>query len=110
MSWPSHINPVGRHGQTALGAVAILLLAPAWILAVDAGRHDGVARAISLGVSITLAVEGLFLIFRYGSHRVGSSLFTIAFYAMAALVLRFNSPDLSSPSTHTKLGAVLLVP
>lgn len=110
MSWPSHLNTGGRHAQLTLGAAAVLLLGPAWLLAVDAGRHDGLGRAIALGVSITLAVEGLFLIFRYGSQRVGSSLFTIAFYAMTALVLRLNSPDLKSPATHAMLGGVLLVP
>jgi hypothetical protein len=109
MSWPSQL-PSRRHPRFNLLAAATLLLAPAGILAIDGGRHDGQARSIAIGVAVTLAIEGLFLLARYGSQRSANSLFAIAFFAVVALVLRFNSPDLDSASTHLMLGGTLLVP
>lgn len=110
MSWPSQMSPADQAPQFKLLATAALLLAPATMLAVDATRHDGVAKSIAIGVAVSLAIEGVFLITRYGPQRTANSLFTVAFYAVAALVLRFNSPDLSSPATHAMLGCTLLMP
>ncbi len=110
MTWPSEMAPTGPNPQSSLLAGGGLLLAPASMLAIDACRHDGTARSIAIGVAVTLSIEGIFLITRYGPQRAASSLFTISFYAVSALVLRFNSPDLSSAATNGMLAVTLLVP
>ena len=44
-----------------LGAL-VLLFAPAGLLAIAAARSEGVARSVSIGVGVTMAVEGLFIL------------------------------------------------
>src|SRR3954471_23040493 len=111
MSWPTQMSPAGqRSPQSLLLAGGLVLLAPAAILAIDSGQHEGMPRSVAIGVAVTIAIEGLFLISRYGSTRAAGSLFTIAFYAVAVLVLRFNSPDLTSAWTNAALAVCLLIP
>ena len=61
-------------------------------------------------MAVTLALEALFLLVRYGPQRATRSLFLLSFYAVAAAVLRFNSPNSGSPFTHTLLAASVLIP
>src|SRR5205085_8513951 len=110
MTWPSHMTPMARRSPFGSGIATVVLLAPAVLLALDATRHDGTARSISIGLGVTIAVEALFLITRYGSRQSANSLFNIAFYGMTAIVLRFNSPELGSAETHAMLAATLLAP
>jgi HEAT repeat protein len=111
MSWPTQMSPTGqRSPQSLLLAGGILLLAPAAILAIDSGQHTGMPRSIAIGVAVTIAIEGLFLISRYGAARAAGSLFTIAFYAVVVLVLRFNAPDLGSAWTNAALAVCILIP
>ena len=77
---------------------------------VDSNAHVGPARSLSLGAAVAVAVEALFLIVRYGPGAAASGAFAITSYAVAALILRFNSPDPDSPLTHAMLGITLLVP
>src|SRR5829696_4211752 len=110
MTWPSQMTPAARRARAASLPAAALLLTPAVLLAVSSVRADGLTRSVAIGVAVTLALEGLFLIARYGSERATRSLFLLAFYAVAAAVLRFNAPDFSSPLTHALLAASLLIP
>jgi hypothetical protein len=89
---------------------AALLLAPSVMLMLSALQLEGPPRSIALGVSVTLAIEGLFLLTRYGPQRAMGSLFAVLFYGVCAGVMRFNSPDLSSAATHGLLAASILVP
>jgi HEAT repeat protein len=91
-------------------AAVVVLIAPAVLLAVAARDTAGDARAVSLGVAITIAVEGLFLMRRYGAQRAAGSMFAVAFYATAAFVLRFNAFRYDSAVTHGMLAATLLMP
>lgn len=110
MSWPSHLKPTGRPQRFGAVTAAVLLLAPAGMMLFSAGRGDGVARSVALAVGATVTLEALFLLTRYGPQRAADSLFAVSFYATAALVLRFNAPDLTSPATHAMLAAALLIP
>jgi hypothetical protein len=89
---------------------ALVMLGPAALLGVAALRAEGMARSVAVGLAVTLALEAIFLLARYGSRRTVDSLFTIAFYGVAAVALRFNAPDFTSPATHLNLAASLLVP
>jgi HEAT repeats len=110
MSWPSQMMPAARRPRVASLPAAALLLTPAVLLALSSVRAEGLTRSLAVGVAVTLGLEALFLLVRYGSQRATRSLFLIAFYAVAALVLRFNSPDFNSPFTHCLLAASLLLP
>ncbi|MBO0700458.1 MAG: HEAT repeat domain-containing protein, partial [Zavarzinella sp.] len=110
MSWPSQMTPAARRPRVASLPAAALLLTPAVLLAVSSVRSEGFTRSLAVGVAVTLALEGLFLLVRYGSQRATRSLFLLSFYAVAAAVLRFNSPDFASPFTHLLLSASLLIP
>ena len=107
MNWPSQMS---RSSCLPRFWAFLMLLAPAGMLAVAASQTDGVPRSISLGVGVTLAVESLYLLCRYGAARATGSAFLIAFYAVAALVIRFNSPDLDAAWTHALLALAILVP
>jgi hypothetical protein len=110
MSWPSQTATIGR--QLRLNGVlgVALLLGPSALLAFAALNSEGAAKSVSIGVGVTLAVEALFLLVRFGAQRATSSLFTVAFYSVSALVLRFNSPDLNDPATNAALGISILIP
>lgn len=92
-----------------LGAL-VLLFAPAGLLAIAAARSEGVARSVSIGVGVTMAVEGLFILSRSGAIRASGSGFLIAFYCVTALVLRINSPDLNDFWTHGMSALAILLP
>ena len=110
MTWPSQMTPATRRPRVASLPAAALLLTPAVLLAVSSVRADGLNRSVAVGVAVALALEALFLIARYGAERATRSLFLLTFYAVAAVVLRFNAPDFSSPLTHSLLAASLLIP
>src|SRR3954462_2381892 len=110
MSWPSQMTPAARRLRAASLPAAALLLTPAVLLAVSSVRAEGLTRSVAVGVAVALALEGLFLIVRYGPQAATRSLFLVSFYAVAALVLRFNAPDFQSPFTHPLLAASLLIP
>src|SRR5262245_57738912 len=93
--------------QLSLSLVAGLV--PAAMLAIAAAHLQGHARSISIGVGVTLAVEGLFVFSRFGSKRSVGGLLTIAFYVVAAVVLRLNSPDMDWVGTHAMLAVSILV-
>ena len=110
MLWPSQMttaSPIARSGSVV--GIALLLL-PAGLVAVSVAWTDGIARSVAVGVSVTLGCEGLFLLKRFGAHRAAEGLPALFFYAVAALVLRFNAPDLASPNTNLLLAASLLMP
>jgi hypothetical protein len=110
MSWPSQMTPAARRPRVASLPAAALLLTPAVLLAVSSVRAEGFTRSLAVGVAVTLALEALFLLVRYGPQRATRSLFLLSFYAVAAAVLRFNSPNSGSPFTHTLLAASVLIP
>lgn len=107
MNWPMKLSR--STSFPSIWAVGTLF-APAGMLAVSAANMDGAPRLISIGVGVTLAVEALYLICRYGAARAAGSAFLIAFYAVAALVLRLNAPNLDSAWTHFLLSAAILTP
>jgi hypothetical protein len=104
------MTPAARRPRVASLPAAALLLTPAVLLAVSSVRAEGLTRSVAVGVAVALALEGLFLIVRYGPQAATRSLFLITFYAVAALVLRFNAPDFNSAFTHSLLAASLLIP
>jgi HEAT repeats len=110
MSWPSQMTLATRANRPGSVLSALWLLAPAGLVLLSVAHADGIARSVGVGVAVTLACEALFLIRRYGPHRAAGSLFLVAFYAVAALVLRFNSPDVASADTHLLLACSLLIP
>src|SRR5436305_1028098 len=110
MSWPSQLSPNSRRQRFGAVTSAAMLLAPGAMLVFSAGQAEGLPRSVALGVGVTIGIEGLFLLTRYGPQRAAASLFTLSFYVMTALVLRFNAPDLTSPTTHLLLALALLVP
>ncbi|MSR55342.1 MAG: hypothetical protein EXS09_18965 [Gemmataceae bacterium] len=87
-----------------------MLFAPAEMLAVSALQTDGVSRSVFIGVGVTLAIESLYLLFRYGAERAAGNAFPIVSYVVSAFVLRFNSPDLESAQTHVLLSVAILIP
>src|SRR5262245_45571777 len=110
MSWPSQMALATRANRPGSVLSALWLLAPAGLVLLSVSQSDGIPRSVGVGVAVTLALEALFLIRRYGSQRAAGSLFLVAFYAVAALVLRFNSPDLAAADTHLLLACSLLIP
>jgi len=110
MTRPAAITPAAGGPRFASLTAAALLLTPAALLWASAMRAEGVARSVAVGVSVTLTIEGLFLLTRYGPQRAACSRFVLAFYAAAFLILRFNNPDLASPFAHLCLAAILLLP
>jgi hypothetical protein len=110
MTWPSEMTPATRHTGAASLVSAVLLLGPAALLGTAALRVDGLPRAVHAGVAVTLGLESLFLMLRYGPARAAASLFVFIFYGITALLLRFNAPDFTSPSTHLNLATSLLIP
>src|SRR5688500_2598029 len=110
MTWPSQMTPAARPSAAASLVSAVLLLGPAALLGLAAVRADGLPRSVAAGVAVTLGLEALFLIYRYGPARAAGSLFLLIFYGIAAGVLRFNSPDFESRDTHLSLAAAILVP
>ena len=110
MTWPSQMTPVARHSVAASLVSAVLLLGPAALLGLAAARADGLSRSVAAGIAVTLGLEALFLLVRYGPVRAASSLFLLLFYGIAAGVLRFNAPDFQSRDTHLGLAAAILIP
>jgi HEAT repeat protein len=82
--------------------------APAAMLGIAAAHLHGPARAVSIGLGVTLAVEALFVFTKVGSKRSVGGLLTVAFFAVAALCLRFNSPNMDWSGTHLMLAASIL--
>src|SRR5262245_29219539 len=110
MSWPSQMTLAPRASRPGSVLGALLLLAPAVFVLLSVGHADGLPRSVGVGVAVTLACEAIFLIRRYGAHRASASVFLLAFYAVAALVLRFNSLDYGDPNNHLLMAAGLLIP
>jgi hypothetical protein len=110
MTWPSQMTPAARPPRLASLLAAALLLGPAVLVGATAVRADGLARSVAAGVAVTLGLEAIFVLVRYGAHRAAASLFVFAFYGVAAIILRFNAPDFSSVATHLNLSVSLLVP
>src|SRR5262245_27737791 len=110
MTWPSQMTPATRQSGIATLVSAVLLFGPAVLLGLSAARADGLAKAVSAGVAVTLGLEALFLMVRYGARRTAGSLFVLVFFGITAAVLRFNAPDFSSPSTHLNLAVSILIP
>jgi hypothetical protein len=109
MTWRTKMTPTERQTQLGTLVAAAVLLAPSAILAIAAAKATGPPKALALAVSITLALESLYLFRRYGSRRAAGGLIAIIFYVTAAVVLRFNSPNLNSPLTHALLAASILI-
>src|SRR3954471_4246983 len=110
MTWPSQMTPATRQPGAASVVSAVLLLGPAALLGLSAVRADGLPRSVMAGVAVTIGLEGLFLLVRYGPQRAAGSLFLPLFYGIAAGVLRFSATDFEAPETHLTLAATLLVP
>jgi hypothetical protein len=110
MTWPSQMSNAARAPRVESMLAALVMLGPAALLGVAALRADGLARSVAVGLAVTLGLEATFLLGRYGARRATASLFTIAFYGVAAAAFRFNSPDFTSPATHLNLAASLLLP
>jgi HEAT repeat protein len=110
MTWPSQITPAARYSRVASLLAAILLLGPAVLLCGTGLRTEGLARSIAVGIGVTLGLESLFLLFRFGPQRAASSFFLLVFYGLAAITLRLNAPDFSLPNTHLFLSLSLLIP
>src|SRR5215831_6272793 len=100
MSWPSQMTLAPRASRPGSVLGALLLIAPAILVLLSVGYAEGLPRSVGVGVAVTLACEAIFLIRRYGAQRASASVFLLTFYAVAALVLRFNSPDFRAPNTH----------
>ena len=110
MTWPSQMSPAARNSLAASLVLSVLLLGPSVLLGLAAVRADGLPRSVAAGVAVTLGLEAVFLLYRYGPGRAARSLFLLVFYGIAVGVLRFNSPDFSSLVTHLSLAAAILVP
>lgn len=110
MTWPSQMLPTTRPPGVASLVSAVMLLGPAALLGLAAVRADGLARAVAAGVGVTIGLEALFFLVRYGPQRAAGSMFLLLFYGITAAVLRFNAPDLGSANTHLNLAAALLIP
>jgi hypothetical protein len=110
MLWPSQMTTAPANARPGSVFGVALLLLPAGLVGVSLTWADGIARSVAVGVSVTLAFEGLFLIRRYGTQRAAEGLPTLFFYAAAALVLRFNAPDLGSPNINLLLAVSLIMP
>jgi HEAT repeat protein len=110
MIWPSQMTPATRQPGAASMVSAVLLLGPAALLGLAAVRAEGLSRSVMAGVAVTIGLEGLFLLVRYGPQRAAGSLFLLLFYGIAAGVLRFSATDFDAPQTHLTLAATLLVP
>src|SRR5438105_381542 len=100
MTWPSQMTPAARPPRPASLLAAALLLGPAVLVGATAVRADGLARSVAAGMAVTLGLEAVFVLVRFGAQRAAASLFVFAFYGVAAVVLRFNAPDFSSVATH----------
>lgn len=109
MKWSIELMRSGRESQLRKLATIGLAFAPSVMLAISASRLESQARSVSIGIAVTLAVEGLFVFTRFGPQKSIGGLLTIAFYLIAALVLRFNSPDLNWIGTHLMLAVSILV-
>ena len=110
MTWPSQMTPATRQPGAASVVSAVLLLGPAALLGLSAVRAAGLPRAVMAGVAVTIGLEALFLLVRYGPQRAAGSLFLLLFYGIAAGVLRFSATAFDVPQTHLTLAATLLVP
>ena len=109
MTWSADKSRSHRQLSLTMVAGLVLAFAPSAMLAITAAYLQGQARSVSIGVGVTLAVEGLFVFTRFGSKRSVGGFLTIAFYTVAALVLRFNSPDMDWVGTHAMLAISILV-
>src|SRR5215212_11745201 len=110
MTWPSQMTPVARHSVAASLVSAVLMLGPAALLGLAAVRADGLPRSVAAGVAVTVGLEALFLLVRYGPVRAAGSLFLLAFYGITAGVLRFSAPDFTSRDTHLGLAVAIFIP
>src|SRR4051812_1449341 len=110
MIWPSQMTPATRQPGAASMVSAVLLLGPAALLGLAAVRAEGLPRSVMAGGAVTIGLEALFLLARYGPQRAAGSLFLLLFYGIAAGVLRFSATDFDAPQSHLTLAATLLVP
>ena len=110
MTWPSQMAPATRKSGAASLISTVLLIGPAALLGLAAGRTDGLPRSVDAGVAVTLGLEGLFLAIRYGPERAAASTFTLVFYWIAAAVLRFDAANFRTIDTHLSLAVLFLVP
>src|SRR5262245_45275 len=108
MTWSPESTRSDRQPQISNLVGLAVAFAPAAMLAIAAARLQGQARAVSIGLGVTLAVEALFVFTKVGSQRSVGGLLTVAFFVVAALCLRFNSPDMNWSGTHLMLAAVIL--
>lgn len=108
MTWATATPGSGQETPLAKAAGLVVAFAPAAMLGVAATHQHGSARSVSIGVAVTLAVEALFVFTKLGSKRSVGGLLTVAFYVVAALTLRFNSPDIDWFGTHMMLAASIL--
>jgi len=110
MTWPSQMTPGPRPSGATTLVSAVLLVGPAALLGLSAVRQDGLPRSVAAGVAVTIGLEAIFLLVRYGPQRAARSHFLLIFNGIAAGVLRFNAPDWESIDTHLGLAATLLIP
>jgi hypothetical protein len=110
MTWPSEMTLASRPNRAATLVSAVLLVGPAVLLGLAAVRAEGLHRSVAAGVAVTIGLEAVFLLVRYGPQRAAGSYFLLIFHGIAAGVLRFNAPDFHSVATHLSLAATLLVP
>jgi HEAT repeat protein len=104
------MTPESRYNPATALVSAVLLLGPAALLGLAAVRADGLPRAVAAGVAVTIGLEAIFLLARYGPRRTARSYFLLIFYGIAAGVLRFNAPDFQAVVTHLSLATALLIP
>src|SRR3954471_2636680 len=110
MTWPSQMTPATRQPGAASVVSAVLLLGPAALLGLSAVRADGLPRSVMAGVAVTIGLEALFLLVRYGPQRAAGSLFLLVFYGIAAAGLRFCATDFRGPQPPLSVAALLPVP
>src|SRR5689334_722567 len=110
MTWPSQMTPATRTSGVAALVSAVLLLGPAALLGLSAWKADGLPRSVAAGVGVTLGLEALFLLIRFGPQRASGSLFVLTFYGIAAGILRFNPPNFDDAQTHLHLATAIIIP
>lgn len=104
------MTTASRYAGPRLVLAGLLLFGPAALVGVSALGETGVNRSVAVGTCVALAVEAAFLLARFGAQRAAGSLFVLAFYGVAAAVLRLNTADFLSAAVHLNLAVSLLIP